>query len=474
MSPRTVRKPGRRAAGRRRGRGSTLAIGGVAILVLAIASLIGYRAADTVPGREYYNLQAEFNEADNLSNHYEVRVGGLRAGQILKPRIRNGKALVDVRLDKKFAPLKSDSRMQVRLRSAVGVRYLEIIPGTKGTPLAEGDLIPTQNQNENVALDQVLGTLDPTTRSKAQTFLDELGTGAADNGADINLALKKLTPFLKDVQTLAEPLLDRPGITGRFVRNTAAGVGAFDGIRETLVATFDPAERALKPFADDADQIGETLDEATPTLNQLTNQLPQVDRLVAAVDGLAKDGRPALQQAPAALRETTRLAKGSRPALRQAKTTLNLAKGAVDPTINVLQTLQPQLVRIDKPINDIRPVLDQLRLHACAIPSFFSTWANWLRHGSDKNTGIRFYFAINPFDQLSGNGRLPGQTSGPSILEDGLGGSGSRDGIRVNPYPGPCVGGFDANGEAEAGKNLPRVAEMAKGLQYSKNFPVIR
>lgn len=474
MSPRTVRKPGRRAAGRRRGRGSTLAIGGAAILVLAIASLIGYRAADTVPGREYYNLQAEFEQADNLSNHYEVRVGGLRAGQILKPRVRNGKALVDVRLDKKFAPLKSDSRMQVRLRSAVGVRYLEIIPGTKGTPLAEGDLIPTENQNENVALDQVLGTLDATTRTKAQTFLDELGTGAADNGADINLALKKLTPFLKDVQTLAKPLLEQEGITSRFIRNTAAGVGAFDGIRQTFVATFDPAERALKPFADDADQIGETLDEATPTLNQLSSQLPQVDRLVAAVNGLAQDGRPALQQAPAALRETTRLAKGSRPALRQAKTTLNLAKGAVDPTINVLQTLQPQLARIDKPLDDIAPVLEQLRLHACAIPSFFSTWANWLRHGSDKFTGIRFYPAVNPFDELAGSGRLPGQTSGPSILEDGTGGTGSRKGIRVNPYPAPCVGGFNAEGEAEAGKNLPRVAEMAKGLQYSKNFPVVR
>lgn len=467
MSPRTVRKPGRGAAGRRRGRGSVLLIGGIAILFLALASAIGYRAADTVPGRQYYNLKAEFDAADNLSNHYEVRIGGLRAGQILDPRVKDGKALVDLRLDKKFAPLRSDSKLQVRLRSAVGVRYLEIKPGTKGEVLKEGDLLAVENQTDNVALDQVLGTLDPTTRRKAQSFLDELGTGAADNGADVNLALRKLTPLLRDVQTLAKPLTDRPGITGRFIRNTAATVGAFDGVKETLATTFDPAERALKPFADNADRIGETLDEAAPTLNQLERRLPQVDRLVAAVDGLARDGRPALRRAPAALRETTRLMRGSRPALRQAKTTLNLAKSATDPTINVLQTLQPQLTRIDQPLNDARPVLDRLGKHACAIPSPFTTWANWLKWGNERNTGIRFYIAANIGDQLSGGSdkRLPGP-DGKSILANT---------IHVNPYPGPCEGGNNtATGASESGLNLPTTEESAKGLVYTKAFPVIR
>jgi ABC-type transporter Mla subunit MlaD len=439
----------------------------VAIVFLAIASLIGYRAAETVPGRQYYNLQAEFTEADNLSNHYEVRVQGLRAGQILHPRVRDGKALVDVRLDKKFAPLRSDSKLQVRLRSAVGVRYLEIIPGRKGRPLKEGELLPTENQRANVSLDQTLGTLDPTTRAKAQGFLTELGAGTEDNGQDINVALKRLSPFLRDVQTLAEPLNARAGITAAFIRNSAAGVGAFDATRDTLAATFDPAERALKPFADDADEIGETLDEATPTLNQLGRQLPQVDRLVAAVDGLARDGRPALQQAPAALRETTRLMRGSRPALRQARTTLDLAREAVDPTIAVLQTLQPQLGRIDAPIDSLRPILNQLGEHACAIPNAFTTWANWLKWGTAKNTGIRFYLAVNIADELSGGSdkRLPGP-DGKSILANN---------IHVNPYPAPCDGGDNsANGASESGRNLPVTEESAKGLDYSVKFPVIR
>ncbi|MEV4421818.1 MlaD family protein [Patulibacter sp. NPDC049589] len=461
MSPRTVRTPGRRAAGRRRGRGSTLLIGGIAIVILAIASLIGYRAAETVPGRKYYNLKAEFTAADNLSNHYEVRIGGLRAGQILKPRVKDGKALVDIRLDEKFKPLKSDTKMQVRLRSAVGVRYLELIPGTKGTDLPEGGLLATSNQTQNVALDQVLGTLDPATREKAQSFLNELGTGAADNGANINLALKKLSPFLKDVQTLAEPIIARPGITRSFVRNTSGAVDAFAGVRQVLAQTFDPAQRALKPFADNADAIGSTLDEATPTLNQLQNQLPQVDRLVAAADGLAKDGRPALQAAPSALRQTTSLMKGARPALRQAKVTLDLAKATVDPTVNVLQTLQTQLPRIDTTLGHVNPILTDVGDHACDITNALGGWASFLTYGTNRNNFIRFFISLNLPNELGGatKSRLVGPDGKP-LLDNQM---------HLNPYPAGCI-----NGEGEGGGTLPTVAEAAKDLTYSQAFPVIR
>jgi virulence factor Mce-like protein len=452
MSPRTVRTPGRRAAGRRRGRGSTLVIGGLAILVLAIASVIGYRAAETVPGRQYYNLKAEFTQADNLSNHYEVRIGGLRAGQILKPRVKDGKALVDIRIDKKFAPLKSDSKLQVRLRSAVGVRYLEIIPGKNGTPLPEGATLKTSNQTPNVALDQVLGTLDPTTRDKARTFLNELGEGADGNGDSINLALRKLTPLLKDIQTFAKPLNDRAGITARLIRNTAGGLGAFDASSKDLTALFDPAVKALKPLGDTG--IKDTFQETPATMNQLRNQLPQIDRLVAAVDGLARDGRPALQQAPAALRETTRLAKGARPALRQAKTTLNLAKASVDPTIGVLQTLQPQLGRINQPLDDLRPTLVRLQDHACAIPSAFNGWSEWTKFRDGNSNVVRFTLTENPFDFISGqsNDGVQRQGGGHSL-----------------PYPAGC-----GDGRSEAGPPGARAAESAKGLAYTSTFPYVR
>ncbi len=450
-----MRRVGPRGAGRRSSRLSVLSIGVAVMIALGAMAWVGYRAADTVPGRQYYNLKAEFEGADNLANHYEVRIGGLRAGQVLKPRVHDGKALVDLRLDRSFAPLKTDTQMRIRLRSAVGVRYLELIPGKRGADMPEGATIPAANAKVPVALDDVLGTFDPRTRAQTQKLLNELGAGAGDSGLELNAALKQLPPFLRTTERLAEAIVREPGITSRFVRETAGVAGAFDGVRDALADGFAPERAALQPFAENADAIGETLDEATPTLRQLQAQLPQVDRLVRAAGGLARDGRPALRVAPRALRETARLMRGSRPALRQAKGTLDRAKDAVDPTLHLLTTLQPQLGRIDETFDAIRPLVRTASAHDCDITNAMTGWSEWLKYGDTTQNFIRFFVAFNPGDILGGQTeqRLP-------LL-------GSM--VHLNAYPAPCI-----DGQGEAGPNIPTVEESAKGLTYSKKFEVIR
>ncbi|MEA2496887.1 MAG: hypothetical protein QOJ29_4798, partial [Thermoleophilaceae bacterium] len=117
MSNRTYQKG---AVGKPRTKLFLLSVSIAGLLAAVISAFIGYNAAQTVPGRSYYNLKAEFVHAENLANHYEVRVGGLRAGQMLKPRVHNGKALIDLRLSSQFKPLLSDTTVRIRLRSAVG------------------------------------------------------------------------------------------------------------------------------------------------------------------------------------------------------------------------------------------------------------------------------------------------------------------------------------------------------------------
>ena len=46
--------------------------------------------------------------------------------------------MVDLLLDPALRPLRSDTRLRVRPRSPIGVRFVELSPGTHGRPLAEG------------------------------------------------------------------------------------------------------------------------------------------------------------------------------------------------------------------------------------------------------------------------------------------------------------------------------------------------
>src|ERR1700712_761232 len=134
-----------RAVGNQRSRAFMMSIGLFGLLLAIGTFYVGYQAAYKVPGRGYYNIHAEFNNAENLANHYEIREDGVRIGQILNPRVKDGKALVAMRISSKYKPLGSDTQVRIRLRSAVGVRYVELIPGTKGTPVPDGGTLPAAN-----------------------------------------------------------------------------------------------------------------------------------------------------------------------------------------------------------------------------------------------------------------------------------------------------------------------------------------
>jgi ABC-type transporter Mla subunit MlaD len=451
MSNRTYQKG---AVGKPRTRLFLLGVSAAGLLAAVISAYIGYNAAQTVPGRSYYNLKAEFVHAENLANHYEVRVGGLRAGQMLRPRVHNGKALIDLRLSSAFKPLLSDTTVRIRLRSAVGVRYVEIVPGTKGSPLQDGATIPSSQTARPVALDQVLGTFDPTTRVRTQELLRQLGGGAAGRGEQVNRAVQLAPRFLSGLSGVSGAITARTGSMGRFIRSTEAAAETFSPVRGAIARGFEPEARAARAFGDRAGSIRSTLQEAPSALAQLRSGLPSVTRLVAQVDGLAREGRPALAAAPGALHETSRLLINARPSLDRADRTLELARRAVDPSLHLLSTLRPVLPGLDSAFGSLVPNLKSVGDHACDISNAFTGWAYSMAWGDDFASGIRFFVSTHA-DQVAGvTGKVP----------DPLG----RDRlVHTSPYPAPCVG----NVGAEAGPERPTLEAYLRSLGYTGGKP---
>jgi ABC-type transporter Mla subunit MlaD len=451
MSNRTYQKG---AVGKPRTKLFLLSVSIAGLLAAVISALIGYNAAQTVPGRSYYNLKAEFVHAENLANHYEVRVGGLRAGQMLKPRVHNGKALINLRLSSEFKPLLSDTTVRIRLRSAVGVRYVEIVPGTKGSPLPEGATIPSSQTARPVALDQVLGTFDPTTRVRAQELLRQLGGGAAGRGEQVNQAVRLAPRFLSGLRSVSDAITNRPGAMRGLIRSGQAATDTFSPVRHVLAEGFEPEARAARAFGDRTGSIRTTLEEAPSTLAQLHSGLPSVTRLVAQVDGLAREGRPALAAAPGALRETSRLLVNARPSLDRADRTLELARRAVDPSLLLLNRLRPVLPGLDIAFDSLLPNLNTVGEHACDISNAFTGWAYSMAWGDDYASGIRFFVSTHA-DQLAGV---------TSAGRDPLG----RDRlVKTSPYPAPCVGNYGA----EAGPERPTLEAYLKSLGYTGGKP---
>jgi ABC-type transporter Mla subunit MlaD len=425
-----------RAVGNQRSQAFTLAVG-FGVIAIAIGMFyIGYRAPNSIPGRSYYTLYALMNNADNLEGHYEVRIGGELAGQVLNPQVYNHRARVEMQLSSAYRPLLSDTRVAIRLRSAFGIPYLEVIPGRHGTPLPNGATIPASHASSLVELDQVLDTFDPNTRARTRQFLGELGTGLVGRGQDVNQTLAETPGFLAKLGSVAAAINARPGATGALISSTQGATAAFDPVRDTLANGFQPEAHALQPFASHGGRVEATLDQAPPTLAELQSGLPPVKSLVAQVQAFAAAATPTLSAAPAALDQTVALLHDAQPGLRNANATLHLAARAVDPTLTFLQTAQPAFPMVNGALSSVLPTVRDVAPRACGLSDAFTGWSEVLKWGTPYDNFIRF--------TLTETGSVvAGQPNAP---------------VLSTPYPGPCVGSV---GEAGGARQTPE--QMVSG-----------
>jgi hypothetical protein len=147
---------------------SPVLIGAVTLLVTIVAVFLAYNANTGLPFVPTYDVKAELPSGAKLVKGNEVRVGGFRVGLVedIKPTVVDGKsvALVSLKLDKTVEPLAEDTTIRVRPRSALGLRYVQVTPGTSEKTLAAGDTIPLANTSESLDLEDIYAVFQGKTR----------------------------------------------------------------------------------------------------------------------------------------------------------------------------------------------------------------------------------------------------------------------------------------------------------------------
>src|SRR2546423_7660012 len=150
---RFAREPRGEAMNRRTGQSALVAspvlVGAVTVLITTIAVFIAYNANQGLPFVPTYDLNAELPSGAKLVKGNEVRVGGFRVGVVddIKPKdVKVGGktkpvALVKMKLDKTVQPLATDTKVEVRPRSALGLKYVQLSPGRSKHSYTAGDTI---------------------------------------------------------------------------------------------------------------------------------------------------------------------------------------------------------------------------------------------------------------------------------------------------------------------------------------------
>ena len=129
-------------------------VGAVTVLVVVVAVFLAYQANQGLPFVPTYKLSAELPDADTLVPGNEVRIGGIRVGQIksVDPVVVNNApcpndptrqctaqvAKLNMELNQDLQPLPENSTLVVRAKSALGLKYLEIDRGNSSQGLRAG------------------------------------------------------------------------------------------------------------------------------------------------------------------------------------------------------------------------------------------------------------------------------------------------------------------------------------------------
>ncbi|HCD64200.1 MAG: outer membrane lipid asymmetry maintenance protein MlaD [Candidatus Puniceispirillaceae bacterium] len=138
---------------------STLEIvmGLVVLIGAGIFSVLVYQASD-IKSADGYLLHAEFGTTGGLSIGDEVRLSGIKVGQIVGQSLDpvTYAARIDMRIDE-TVQLPSDSSARITAASLLGGNFLELLPGAGEDVMPEGTII--FDTRDPVSLSDLLGKI---------------------------------------------------------------------------------------------------------------------------------------------------------------------------------------------------------------------------------------------------------------------------------------------------------------------------
>jgi ABC-type transporter Mla subunit MlaD len=460
-------------------------VGAITVLIIVVAVFLAYNANSGLPFVPSYRITAQVPDANTIVPGNEVRLGGVRVGQVedITPVAQDdgsATARIDLKLDDDVRELPQDSTVIVRARSALGLKYLEIVQGTSPEGFPEGSVMPlTAARPEPVELDEILDIFDEPTRAALQRNLLELGNTLAGRGPAINSALGELAPVLRRLQPVAQVLAaprsafdcraraeesgsdpDRCKQTnlGRLIRGLGATTAQLAPVANvggelfvSLETTFVALAAVARPF------LQETITRLAPTLDTATATLPRIRPFLSNTAGLFRELQPGVASLARLAPDLAAAFRVGIPALRKTPK-LNRQ---LPPTTAALKRFNDD-TSVRTGLSTLIETSEQLTptLRFIAPAQFVCNYATLLLRNASSLLSLGFDGTTKSqrfinFEPPAGPNNEGSPSSGPAD------GPETANFLHVNPYPNTASPGQTR--ECEAGNEPYAIGEQVIG-----------
>jgi ABC-type transporter Mla subunit MlaD len=245
-------------------------VGAATLLVVVVGVFLAYNASRGLPFIPTNALKFQVSNGANLLPGNEVREGGFRIGivdRMVPIRLPDGTtgAEVTLNIDAKVDPFPKDSTIDLRPRSVLGLKYVEMTRGTSRETFADGDMVPADQAKFPVDLDQFYNMFDERTRDASRENLEGFGNTFAQRGASLNRTIADAPRFLRHLEPVARVLADEDTQFARFFKELGDAARIVAPVADRYAHSFDAGADTFEAWSRSPESLQATIEKSAPT-----------------------------------------------------------------------------------------------------------------------------------------------------------------------------------------------------------------
>jgi phospholipid/cholesterol/gamma-HCH transport system substrate-binding protein len=367
----------------------------IAFLVLLALGVAGYILSNErfylpawVPGlgTDFYNVNAEFSTAQAVvpGQGQTVNIAGVQVGDIGDVKLRNGRAVVQMKIRKKYAPIYKDATLLLRPKTGLKDMYIELMPGSRSAgEVKEGDTLPVSNSLPDVNFDEILAELDTDTRQYLQILINAGGEAFGTKGysADLRETFKRFEPTARYAARITGELSKRRRSVKRVIHNFQLLSTELAKKDDQLAALVDSSNANFQAFANQDRNLRAALRQLPGTLETARSALGKADALADELGPTTRALLPAARALGPALRDTRPFLRDSTPIIRdQLRPFAREARPPVRSLRAAAEDLAPTTPRLTRTFKVLNSLFNTLTYNPPGPEEGYLFWASWVNH----------------------------------------------------------------------------------------------
>lgn len=237
------------------------------------------------------NYGAVFNDATMLNVGDDVRIAGVRVGQVTEVSVYDeNMAMVRFNVDRDELP--DGAQLRIKYRNLAGLRYLAVERGAGDArqTVSPGHVFTRPDTHAAVNLTELFNGFRPLFRQLSAEDVNSLaeqilnvfqGDGAVTSGT--------MTRLISDTASLTNTLADRDQVIGELIDNLTTVLDTVNRNEEQFTSLLDNTEQLVTGLAQQRESVG--------------SAISSVSNLTAVTASILGPTRPAIQGNIASLRD---------------------------------------------------------------------------------------------------------------------------------------------------------------------------